>query len=206
MSIILVRHGETLLNASRTMQPTDTPLSPLGVQQAHAVAKRLATLGLKGILSSDLPRALVTAQAIAAATGAPLETTPLLHERNFGDLRGKPYDDLGFNPFQMEEAPPNGESARQFRDRVALAFAHAARSRAALEGNLAVVTHGLVIRAIVGAHVSLREGQAALLKVGNTSVTIIDANEPYAVELLDCTRHLETADGPGQDARALSGG
>ena len=44
------------------------------------------------------------------------------------------------------------------------------------------------------------------LKVGNTSVTIIDANAPYAVELLDCTRHLEEAEGPGQDARALSGG
>jgi probable phosphoglycerate mutase len=101
MSIILVRHGETPLNVARTLQPADTPLSATGLAQAEAVAKRLAGLQLAAIVSSDLPRALSTAQAIAAATGAPISTTTLLHERNFGDLRGQPYDTLGFNPLTM---------------------------------------------------------------------------------------------------------
>jgi hypothetical protein len=45
MSIILVRHGETALNAARVMQPADTPLSDLGKAQVLAVARRLAHAG-----------------------------------------------------------------------------------------------------------------------------------------------------------------
>jgi probable phosphoglycerate mutase len=202
MSIILVRHGETPLNVARTLQPADTPLSATGLAQAEAVAKRLAGLQLAGIVSSDLPRALSTAQAIAAATGVPISTTTLLHERNFGDLRGQPYDTLGFNPLTMNEAPPGGESAAEFDARVAQAFAHIVALRAALPGSLAVVTHGLVIRALLANHLSSAESLP--LKVGNTSVTIVAAHAPHGVELLDCTRHL--VDSMQHKAGSLSGG
>jgi 2,3-bisphosphoglycerate-dependent phosphoglycerate mutase len=202
MSIILVRHGETPLNVARTLQPPDTPLSPTGLAQARAVAQRLAGLQVSAILTSDLPRALQTAQAIAQATGAPLTLTPLLHERNFGDLRGQPYDSLGFNPLTMADAPPGGESADDFARRVAEAFAQIVAMRERLAGNLAVVTHGLVIRALLANHLSTAE--TAPLRVGNTSVTICAALAPHAVALLDCTRHLD-----GQiahDGKSLSGG
>jgi 2,3-bisphosphoglycerate-dependent phosphoglycerate mutase len=160
MTILFIRHGETALNAARTLQPANTPLSANGLAQAQAVANRLATLGIVHILSSDLPRALQTAQAIAAATGAPVETTALLHERNFGDLRGQPYDALGFDPLQAEDAPPGGESGQAFRDRVARAFAQAVQKRSGLSGRLAVVTHGLVIRAVIERHLQLGAYQA----------------------------------------------
>ena len=202
MSIILVRHGETPLNVARVLQPADTPLSATGIAQAEAVAKRLAGLQLAGIVSSDLPRALSTAQAIAAATGLPISTTALLHERNFGDLRGQSYDTLGFNPLTMTEAPPGGESAGQFSERVARAFAHVVALRAALPGSLAVVTHGLVIRELLANHLSSAESMP--MKIGNTSVTIVAANAPHGVELLDCTRHL--GDGTQHKAGSLSGG
>jgi 2,3-bisphosphoglycerate-dependent phosphoglycerate mutase len=202
MSIILIRHGETPLNVARTLQPADTPLSSTGLAQAQAVAQRMAGMHLTGIVSSDLPRALSTAQAISAATGLPFSTTALLHERNFGDLRGQPYDALGFNPLAMTDAPPGGESAAQFRERVAQAFAHIVALRATLGGNLAVVTHGLLIRALLANH--LGAADTATLRVGNTSVTIIGPAAPHAVELLDCTVHLDTA--TEHDARSLSGG
>ena len=58
MAILLVRHGETALNAARVMQPADTPLSERGLAQARAVARRLAQRGrVAALLSSDLPRA-----------------------------------------------------------------------------------------------------------------------------------------------------
>ncbi|HRO58174.1 MAG TPA: histidine phosphatase family protein, partial [Burkholderiaceae bacterium] len=126
MSLILVRHGETALNASRVIQPIDTPLSERGLAQAAAVGRRLSRgeqgARPRGILSSDLPRALQTAMAIASATGLEVRTTELLHERNFGDWRGRAYDTLGFDPLATDDAPPGGESAAQFRARVALAF------------------------------------------------------------------------------------
>ncbi len=203
MSIILVRHGETALNVSRTLQPADTPLSARGLAQAQALARRLAGHGIAGIVSSDLPRALATAQAIAAATGLPVETTPLLQERNFGDLRGRSYDSIGFDPLTLLGAPPGGESVETFGQRVAQAFAHVVRLRAALRGDLAVVTHGLAILTMLNTQVRLPDG-TRLAPLSNTSLTIVDATPPHAVGLLDCTRHLDAL--IAADARGLSGG
>ena len=92
MSLLLIRHGETALNVARVLQPADTPLNERGVAQAEALARRLASLRVATIISSDLPRALRTAQAIAATTGAAIETSALLQERNFGDWRGQSYE------------------------------------------------------------------------------------------------------------------
>ena len=109
MQLLIIRHGETPLNVARVMQSADTPLSDNGQAQAARLGQRLT-----GIVSSDLPRALQTAEAIAAATGLPIITSALLHERNFGDLRGRPHASLGFDALAMTEAPPNGESMADF--------------------------------------------------------------------------------------------
>lgn len=203
VSIILVRHGETPLNAARVLQPPDTPLSERGLAQAAAVGRRLAGLGLAGILSSDMPRALMTAEAVAAASDRPIRQTQLLHERNFGDLRGLPYDSLGYDPIASEDAPPGGESMEVFRDRVARAFAEVLAMRAALDGPLAVVTHGLVIKTLMRVHLALPDGQPVPEHVANTSITILDASEPYRVTLLNCARHLEGE--ARDDGRGVSG-
>ena len=126
MQLLIIRHGETPLNVARVMQSADTPLSDNGQAQAARLGQRLASgqpLRPAGIVSSDLPRALQTAEAIATATGLPIITSALLHERNFGDLRGRRYDTLGFDPLTSAEAPPNGESIPQFAARCAAAWA-----------------------------------------------------------------------------------
>ncbi|HYS93330.1 MAG TPA: histidine phosphatase family protein, partial [Candidatus Acidoferrales bacterium] len=88
MSIFLIRHGETLGNASRTVQMPDNSLSPRGTAQAERLARRLAREDIALILSSDYARAVATADHLRLATGAPVRYSPLLQERNFGDLRG----------------------------------------------------------------------------------------------------------------------
>lgn len=208
MSLLLIRHGETALNVARVLQPADTPLSARGIAQAEALASRLAAMDVRAVVTSDLPRALRTAQAIAAATGASIETTPLLQERNFGDWRGQPYDGMAGNPLTLAEAPPNGESAAAFEQRVAAAFAHVVARHAALGreagGVLAVVTHGLVIRALLAAHVRLADDMAQPAHLGNTSLSIVGARPPHLAGLLNCTAHL--LDTAPDDAQALSGG
>ena len=191
MSIFLIRHGETALNAARVLQPADTPLSAIGLRQAEALAARLASLGVAAIVSSDLPRAWQTAAAIAVATGLPVTPSPLLHERNFGDLRGLRYDTLGFDALAMAAAPPGGESTAAFAQRVADAFAAVVAMRAALSGPLAVVTHGLVIRAMLDTHLAVPAGMALPLAIANTSLTIFAELAPHTVALLDCTSHLD---------------
>ena len=208
MTILLIRHGETALNVARVLQPADTPLSERGIAQADALAARLATMHVRAILSSDLPRALRTAQAIAAATGAPIEITPLLQERNFGDWRGRPYDGLAPDLLTMAQAPPNGESAAVFAQRASQAFALALQRRESFgdddTGTLAVVTHGLLIRAILTSQVRLADNVPAPAHLGNTGLNIVDAQPPHLVSLLNCTQHLDRS--AADDAQALSGG
>ncbi len=219
MQLLLIRHGETPLNVARVLQPADTPLSTRGVAQAHALARRLAQLHVAAIVASDLPRAQQTAKVIAAATGAPIELSELLRERNFGHWRGLAYDALPSNPLLMPEAAPGGESAAAFEARVARAFAFVVQraaalvvqraaafvvQRAAARGTLAIVTHGLVIRAMLSGHVRLPEGVAQPTHLGNTSLSVFDALAPHTASLVNCTRHLDAT--ASDDPHALCGG
>ena len=192
--IFLVRHGETVGNASRIVQLPDSPLSPRGIAQAERLARRLAYEGIARILSSDLARAATTARIIQGVTGAPLTFEPLLHERNFGDLRGTPYAELGLDMFAPEYAPPNGETWPVFHARVDRAWARVRALAEATDGNLAVVTHGLVCRSLAGRHLVLPAGETAPERWENTSLTIVECPAPWRVRLLNCIAHLEDLD------------
>jgi broad specificity phosphatase PhoE len=45
----------------------------------------------------------MTAAPLAALSGIAVEESPLLQERNFGDLRGLPYAGLSEDPFGMRD-------------------------------------------------------------------------------------------------------
>lgn len=94
MTILLVRHGETDGNAARILQRPDVPLNERGTRQAEQLAGRLSAFGFVCILCSDYLRARMTAAPLAARSGIAIEESPLLRERNFGDLRGMPYAQL----------------------------------------------------------------------------------------------------------------
>ncbi len=205
MRLFLIRHGETPLNVTRVIQPAATPLSERGLAQAAALASRLASSNaIAGIVSSDLPRAMQTAQQLALASGLAITSSALLHERNFGDLRGRSYDQLQVDPQRMAEAPPGGESMSQFLQRVEQAFAHVLRLQAELGGPLAVISHGLVVKAMLQHHAQLTGDQKLPPSLRNTSLSIVSAQAPYPIELLNCTTHLgdELLELPG----SLSGG
>ncbi|KAF8410012.1 hypothetical protein HHK36_002532 [Tetracentron sinense] len=71
--IIVVRHGETIWNVNARIQGhLDVELNEVGRQQAAAVADRLSKESkISAVYSSDLKRALETAQIIASSCGAP---------------------------------------------------------------------------------------------------------------------------------------
>jgi 2,3-bisphosphoglycerate-dependent phosphoglycerate mutase len=195
LSIFLIRHGETIGNASRVVQHPDDPLSPRGIAQAERLARRLEREGIGAIVSSDFARARSTAESLQRLTGAPLAFEPLLQERNFGDLRGRPYAELGFDMFEPDYAPPSGETWSVFHARVDQAWArvqqHAAKTTG---GHLAIVTHGLVCRSLATRYLSLPDGAAAPERWENTSVTIFDHPAPWRVRLLNCVAHLDGLD------------
>jgi broad specificity phosphatase PhoE len=204
MSIFVIRHGETLGNAARVVQRPDNPLSPRGLAQAERLARRLAGQGIARILSSDLPRAVSTAECLQRATGVELAFDPLLQERNFGDIRGIPYAELGFDMFAPDYAPPNGESWPVFHGRVDRAWGRVQALAAATAGHLAVVTHGLVCRSLAARHLVLADGEVVPERWENTSLTIVDGPDPWRVRLLNCVTHLDGLDAaPLADAGAV---
>ena len=89
MRLIVVRHGETFYNMEdRLTGQADIPLSPLGERQAERVGVYLADEKLDGIVSSDLQRALITAQAIAAHHGLTVQEDPDIREIALGNWEG----------------------------------------------------------------------------------------------------------------------
>jgi len=204
VQIYLIRHGETTSNAARVVQTPETPLSKRGIAQAERLARRLAREDITQIVSSDLARALMTAERLRAATAAPIELEPRLQERNYGDIRGRAYADIGADILGPDYEPPGGETWEDFHARVDTIWNDVTKMVGRMAGGLAIVTHGLVCFSLALRHLRLLDGVVVPRHWGNTSLTVIEGEPPWAVRLLNCTAHLDdlTAD----DALARSSG
>jgi nicotinate (nicotinamide) nucleotide adenylyltransferase len=87
--LVMLRHGQTEFNAGNRMQgQLDTDLSDLGRDQAVAVAEALAKRQPLLIVSSDLRRALDTAESLGERSGQPVEVDARLRETHLGDWQG----------------------------------------------------------------------------------------------------------------------
>jgi alpha-ribazole phosphatase/probable phosphoglycerate mutase len=73
---------------------TNPALSAEGVEQARRLAHELSSRPLARILSSDLERALTTAQVIAAPHRLMVDSTPALREIDFGAWEGRALSEL----------------------------------------------------------------------------------------------------------------
>ena len=92
--LYLIRHGQSDGNAEgRFGGHGPTPLSALGLRQAENTAKLLAKEGVNAIYSSDLHRALQTAEPLSQLTGIPIVPSPAFRERNVGVLEGLTFDE-----------------------------------------------------------------------------------------------------------------
>lgn len=199
MNILIIRHGETDLNAARVIQPPDTPLSKRGLDQADRLGRYLTSRRIEQVLVSDYVRARMTAEAVSRHTGAPLAFDPELRERNFGDLRGQAYADLGNLDFTAPGyEPPNGESWEVFHRRVDRAWSNVIDTAKHLHDDLAVVTHGLVVSSLVD---RLLDASAYPTEpryvVANTSFTVVESTPPWRVVTLASTDHLSELDPDG---------
>ncbi|MCP4002784.1 MAG: histidine phosphatase family protein [bacterium] len=177
------------MNAARVMQVAGTPLSEKGVEQASRLGRRLVDFPIGRLVSSDLRRAEMTATGIAEATGLEVEFEPLLQERNFGDLRGTPYAELTSDPFAVDFVPPGGESFAEFDVRVDQAWQRILELTSSTDGDLAIVTHGLVCRSLLIRHLDF-DGLEDPTAFHNTGLTVIGEGAPWRVSLFNCTTHL----------------
>ncbi len=163
--VIVWRHGRTAWNvAGRVQGQSDIPLDEVGQAQAREAAGYLAALAPSRIVSSDLKRAAVTAEALGAVAGLPIELDRRFREMDFGAREGLTWPQAWDRmPEAMqawvdgdETKVPGSETHRQAGDR----FADALRDTLDSIGRgqtLVVVAHGAVIRTGVSSFLNLPE-------------------------------------------------
>lgn len=92
--LYLIRHGQSAGNAEgRFGGHGPTPLSELGQQQAENTAKILAKERITAIYSSDLDRAMQTAEPLGKLLKLPVHACPEFRERHVGVLEGLTFDE-----------------------------------------------------------------------------------------------------------------
>ena len=140
--LYLIRHGETVDNVAQIMQgQTQGCLTEHGREQAEEVAARLAKEKIDAIVSSDLRRAIQTAEIISTRHGLPVSVTPLLRERDWGSFTGRYIPDLKDEvwPEDIESLDCLLERAQRFVEYIMTNY----------EGQTVVaVGHGIVNKAI----------------------------------------------------------
>ncbi len=93
--LYLVRHGETVDNARQLIQgQKQGALNDKGRSQAEVLSREMSQTPIDVFVSSDLRRAIDTAEILARPHGKAVVTTPLLRERDWGSFTGRYIPDL----------------------------------------------------------------------------------------------------------------
>ncbi len=201
--LILVRHGHTDHNKKKILQGwLNTELDEAGLDQAKKVAQRLSSQSFEVVYSSDLKRALSTAELIAANHKLKVIPTPTLRESNLGILQGMDWLDKNHPLYSLwqEHIQANlkadlhwkkhqGESLAEIYDRLGKLMSILHRKHK--NKSVLLVTHGGTINRLLE-FLHLRKLTDDFLSFGNTSVTILTKTSPsqYKITLLNDTSHL----------------
>jgi broad specificity phosphatase PhoE len=93
-------------------------LSEAGRAQAKALGERRRDDGLAAVFTSDLGRAIETAEVAFAGSDIPIHQDWRLRECNYGELNGSPVAEIdALKPSRIDEPFPGGESYRQVVER-----------------------------------------------------------------------------------------
>ncbi len=196
---LLLRHGQTPMSVQkRYAGRSDVPLTDVGVQQAAAAAKRLASAGLGVIVTSPLLRAAATAQEVAAVTGAAVVTDDGFRETDFGAWEGLTFAEVRERwPSEVttwladpDAAPPGGESFTDVSTRVTAALHRVLADR---DGQrVLIVSHVTPIKTLVAA--ALLAPPAALFRMHLDLAALCEidwyADGPAVLRSFNDTGHL----------------
>ena len=179
-TFLLVRHGahDWVGRGIAGRQP-DVSLNGEGRRQAQELVPRLAGVALDAIYCTPQPRTQQTAQPLAAARGLPLQVRDAFDEVDMGEWVGKSFRELEAlgEPWRhwcerrASAHPPGGEpfaevprrsmaGLRQLRD------AHP-------EGNVLIVSHGDVIKAMVASCLNMSFDDLERFDIAPASVSTL---------------------------------
>lgn len=196
-TVYFVRHGQSVDNASPVFQSVDSPLSEKGISQAKSIAERLSAIQFETLITSPVQRASETAGYISEKTNKEIIFSDLFVERIKPDeIDGKPWTDEDANNvwraweetlYSPGHHVSNGENYDDTVARVDQALEFLEKRP---ECNIAVVTHGYFLRAIV-ARVLLGDNLTGPImkrfqeraSVENTAITVLNYRDAFEEEL-----------------------
>lgn len=198
MIIYLMRHGETEWNKEEKLQgQSDIPLNPYGIKLAEITSEALSSVSFDRAFSSPLSRAEKTAEIMCRGRALPVKTDDRLKEFNFGTAEGmllsdvtravsSPIYDCFYHPSAYRKAVEGGETIDEIESRTMDFMDRIIKPLEKDCGNILVVCHGGVIRAIIN---SIRQTPREMFWD-----SVSERN--CAVNLIECTggrfRVLET--------------
>jgi broad specificity phosphatase PhoE len=152
--LIVARHGEAEYETD-TMNASGGSLTALGRRQARELGERLLGERVAAVVSSDLARAVQTAEIAAGVLGLPVKVREGLQEFAVGDFLGRAWDPVVFDPMvaawlagDLTPGVPGGETGEQIATRVLRVLDDLADQ---FRGETVLtVSHGGVILALMG--------------------------------------------------------
>jgi broad specificity phosphatase PhoE len=206
-SVFLVRHAETYGNIEgRFCGHSETELTPKGIEQAKALGRRLAHVRFDAAYSSDLSRALRTAEFALEHHESPI--APVLdaglREMHYGEWESLIGREIGAKEpallrefFRCKAPAPGGESVQQVRERTAGALRRLVGDHP--DESLLVVSHGNAIMAILAEFLQVPHESSWSFAVANTSITRMTFSKSGRMTLTGFNdyAHLEGEAAPG---------
>jgi len=198
--LLLVRHGNTEGNSAlRFWGQTDIALSDDGVWQAERLAHRLSTEPIVAVYTSNLIRAVRTAEIIAGRHRLVINTCPELGEINFGQLEGLTFDEISRQyPEQAKMLAeralptrfPGGESLAELNERVN-AFINRLPEHSVGE-TILIVAHSGVLRLLLCNVLGIDLRHWRQLRIDLASLSILETYPPTAIlTSLNDVSHLQ---------------
>ena len=166
------------------MGQLDSPLTDLGILQAEAIANRLKLHSISSLYSSDLGRAIQTADYISTAVECEVRPHEGLRERHMGIFQGLtrseaqdnyPTEWADYGSMGFEYIIPEGESASQRLDRSIRTMTAIAEENP--DSDVVVVTHGGFLMGFFEYVLGLSPGNGWRFKRHNASYSLFDYSQ-----------------------------
>ena len=182
LHLLLARHGETIWNAQQQFQGhSDVPLSPTGRVQAAALAETLRSRSIDAVYSSDLRRAIETAEIVLSGRGLAIQQTPAWRELSFGQWEGLTYDEVrhayptelqAWLADRLHAAPPGGESLAQLNSRLEAILGQLVQDH--IDQTVLVVAHGGPLQLLLATTLGLPPDEFWKFRVTHGSLSELD--------------------------------
>lgn len=205
MRLLLIRHGQTPNNATRSLDTAfpGAGLTRLGEQQAEAVPVALKDQQITAVYASPLIRTQLTARPLASSLGLDIRIVPGLEEVGAGALEMlndaesvAAYAEcvIGWMEGDLDRRMPGGATGREFLDRYDRAVQQIAGNHGP-DDRVAVFSHGAAIRTYTAVSTGMDPTAVRNLTIQNTGMSVL-AEDAWSRWTLECW-HAEPLGGSG---------